>query len=134
MREAQEDAAIGDYRTRRPGSAWPTMIVSSDGVPHTTIFASPDGVSYTSIGVEKAQPAGMAEAAAAAAAPRQIVEEEVSAEDEEDGLESRNIEIVISQTNCSRAKAVKTLRENNNNLVNAIMSLSYGRKDDIRDM
>ena len=66
-----------------------------------------------------------AEAAAEAESPQQTVEEEASTEgeeEEEEGEESRDIEIVMSQTSCSRAKAVKTLRENDNNLVNAIMS------------
>ena len=85
---------------------------------------------------EKVQPAGMAEAAVEAASPRQIVEEESSTggEEEEEGVESRDIEIVMSQTNCSRAKAVKTLREKDNNLVNAIVSLSYGLEDDTEDI
>jgi len=81
---------------------------------------------------EKVQPAGMVEAAAEATPSQQEVDEETSAEEEEEGVESRDIEIVMSQTNCSRAKAVKTLRAKDNNVVNA-MSLSYGLKDDDRD-
>jgi len=131
-REAREAIealeAQSEYRTRRPGSVWPTMIVSSDGVPHTTMLTSPDGVPHDSLGVEKAQPAGMAEAmrlaqagaagmaeaAAEATSSQQEGEEEVSTEgkeeeeEEEEGVESRDIEIVMSQTNCSRAKAVNS--------------------------
>jgi len=69
---------------------------------------------------EKVQPAGMAEAAVEATPSQQEVKEEVCAEGEEEGVESRDIEIVMSQTNCSRAKAVKALRAKDNNLVNAI--------------
>jgi len=70
---------------------------------------------------EKAQPAGMAEAAAAAASPK-VVEEEAPAEIE--GVESKDIELVMSQAGCSRAKAIKALQENDCDLVNAIMSLT----------
>ena len=71
---------------------------------------------------EKAQPAGMAEAAAAAAASPKVVEEETPAEVE--GVESKDIELVMSQAGCSRAKAIKALQENDCDLVNAIMSLT----------
>ena len=133
MRAAREARAkLRERRevcTRSIYSVFPTMIVSSDGVPHTTI------VSYT-LGFEKEQPAGMAEDAAEATSSQQEVEEKASTggEEEEEGVEYRDIEIVMSQTNCSRAKAAKTLREKDNNLVNAIISLSYGLKDDTEDM
>ena len=70
---------------------------------------------------DKAQPAGMSEAAAAAASPK-VVEEEAPAEVE--GVESKDIELVMSQAGCSRAKAIKALQENDCDLVNAIMSLT----------
>ena len=132
IREAQDRLLTN--RERR-GSVFPPMIVSSDGVPHTTIVTS-DSYPYTSIGFEKEQPAGMAEEAAETTSSQQEVEEKASTggEEEEEGVESRDIEIVMSQTNCSRANAVKTLREKDNNLVNAIMSLSYGLKDDTEDI
>ncbi|KAH8582194.1 nascent polypeptide associated complex alpha chain with an NAC domain [Cryptosporidium sp. chipmunk genotype I] len=48
--------------------------------------------------------------------------------DEEDvdetGVDSANIDLVINQTGCSRAKAVKALKSNNNDVVEAILSLS----------
>lgn len=42
----------------------------------------------------------------------------------EDGVDAKDIELVVSQAGCSRAKAVAALRENNGDLVNAIMSLT----------
>mmetsp|Transcript_10767 Transcript_10767/g.30491 ORF Transcript_10767/g.30491 Transcript_10767/m.30491 type:complete len:189 (-) Transcript_10767:188-754(-) len=51
--------------------------------------------------------------------------EEVEEDDaDEDGIEPKDIELVISQVNCSRAKAVQALRKNNNDIVEAIMQLS----------
>jgi len=43
---------------------------------------------------------------------------------DETGVESKDIELVMTQAGCSRAKAVKGLKENDGDLVNAIMSLS----------
>lgn len=43
---------------------------------------------------------------------------------DETGVESKDIDLVVSQAGCSRAKAVKALKENNGDLVNAIMSLT----------
>ena len=40
---------------------------------------------------------------------------------EEEEVESKDIDLVMSQAGCSRAKAVKALKENDNDLVNAIM-------------
>mmetsp|Transcript_2000 Transcript_2000/g.4940 ORF Transcript_2000/g.4940 Transcript_2000/m.4940 type:complete len:375 (+) Transcript_2000:56-1180(+) len=54
----------------------------------------------------------------AAAAP------EDSADLDESGLEAKDIELCMSQANCSRAKAVAALRENDGDIVNAIMSLT----------
>ncbi len=43
---------------------------------------------------------------------------------DETGLEPKDIELVMSQAGCSRAKAVKALKENDGDLVNSIMSLT----------
>jgi len=61
--------------------------------------------------------AGEGEDVPALAAPE---EEEL----DETGVESKDIELVMSQAGCSRAKAVKALKENGGDLVNAIMSLT----------
>jgi len=39
-------------------------------------------------------------------------------------LEDKDIELVMTQAGCSRAKAVKALKENDGDLVNSIMSLT----------
>lgn len=40
---------------------------------------------------------------------------------DESGLEQRDIELVMAQANVARAKAVRALRHNKNDIVNAIM-------------
>merc|ERR1712227_1051359 len=62
---------------------------------------------------------------AAAAGPAPIIEED---EDDDDvdtaGVEEKDIELVMSQANVSRGKAVKALKNNQNDIVNAIMELT----------
>lgn len=65
------------------------------------------------------EPAPAAAPAAAAAAP---------AEDEgavsEDGVNPKDVDLVIAQIGCSRAKAIQALKNNDNDIVNAIMELT----------
>uniref|UniRef100_A0A7S4ASC5 NAC-A/B domain-containing protein n=1 Tax=Pseudo-nitzschia australis TaxID=44445 RepID=A0A7S4ASC5_9STRA len=61
------------------------------------------------------------EEAAAASDDAAGAEEEVV---DETGLESKDIELVMSQAGCNRAKAVKALKDNDGDLVNSIMSLT----------
>jgi nascent polypeptide-associated complex subunit alpha len=68
------------------------------------------------------QPQEMAAAAAVPAMP--AVAEEADEEVDEEGVESKDIDLVMSQAGCSRAKAVKALKENDGDLVNSIMSLT----------
>ncbi|KAL5395922.1 GAL4 enhancer protein [Paraphaeosphaeria minitans] len=54
-------------------------------------------------------------------------EEEEEDDDEEvddSGLETKDIELVMQQASVSRKKAVKALKENDNDIVNSIMALS----------
>jgi len=53
-------------------------------------------------------------------------EEEDDDDDEvdEDGLEDKDIQLVMQQASVTRAKAVKALKENDNDIVNSIMALS----------
>ena len=70
--------------------------------------------------------AGGAETAAAAAgagAPK-IEAAEDEGEVDDTGLEPKDIELVMSQANVSRAKAVKALKSNDGDIVNAIMDLT----------
>ncbi|KAL7512168.1 hypothetical protein ACHAXN_009131 [Cyclotella atomus] len=50
----------------------------------------------------------------------QVMEEEVN----EEGLEAKDIELVMAQASVEKSVAVKALRENDGDLVNAIMSLT----------
>lgn len=43
---------------------------------------------------------------------------------DESGVEAKDIELVMSQANVSRAKAVRALKNNANDIVNAIMELT----------
>ena len=43
---------------------------------------------------------------------------------DESGVEAKDIDLVVSQANVSRAKAVKALRANDGDIVNAIMELT----------
>lgn len=51
-------------------------------------------------------------------------DEDDGEEVDETGLEPKDIELVMAQANVSRKKAVKALRENDNDIVNSIMALS----------
>lgn len=50
--------------------------------------------------------------------------DEEEGEVDESGLDAKDIEIVVEQTQVSRAKAVKALRKHDGDMVNAIMELS----------
>lgn len=54
------------------------------------------------------------------------VDEAEDGEVDESGIEPKDIELVMSQVSCSRAKAVSALKSNNNDIVEAIMQLSSG--------
>lgn len=115
------------------------------------VYKSPTADTYVIFGEAKTEDSGshMAAAAAQAAQMQQAqaaaaaaqtpsaaslaaVSEEGGDEDaaaagaagDEEGLEAKDIELVMSQAGCTRAKAVKALKENDLDLVNAIMSLT----------
>jgi len=69
-------------------------------------------------GVAASSPA--ATTAAAAAAPAAADNEVV----DETGVEAKDIELVMSQTNATRAKAVKALKNHKNDIVEAIIELT----------
>lgn len=57
-----------------------------------------------------------------------IVTEEKEDENAEDidtsGIADKDIELVMAQGSCSRAKAIQALKDNNNDIVEAIMAVS----------
>merc|ERR1712083_205858 len=52
------------------------------------------------------------------------IEEVDEGDVDETGVEAKDIELVMSQVQCSRSKAVAALKANNNDIVEAIMQLS----------
>lgn len=46
------------------------------------------------------------------------------------GLEQRDIELVMAQANVSRAKAIRALKHNKNDIVNAIMVSRSGEEEE----
>ncbi|KXL42259.1 hypothetical protein M433DRAFT_150984 [Acidomyces richmondensis BFW] len=55
---------------------------------------------------------------------KQEEEEDDGEEVDDTGLEAKDIELVMAQANVSKKKAVKALKENDNDIVNSIMALS----------
>jgi len=53
-----------------------------------------------------------------------IAEESEDEEVDETGVEDKDVELVMSQANVSRSKAIKALKNNQNDIVNAIMELT----------
>lgn len=51
-------------------------------------------------------------------------EEDESEPIDEEGVDAKDIDLVISQTSCSRRRAVKALKEHQGDLINAIMAVS----------
>lgn len=51
-------------------------------------------------------------------------EEEEEGEVDTEGIEEKDIELVMAQANVSKRKAVKALKENDGDIVNSIMALS----------
>ncbi|KAL3791252.1 hypothetical protein HJC23_000869 [Cyclotella cryptica] len=108
------------------------------------VYKSPTADTYVIFGEAKTEDSGQMAAAAqqvamaqqaaaqqaAAVAPASSAEpaaEEAagdSAAADEEGVEAKDIELVMSQAGCTRPKAIKALKENDMDLVNAIMSLT----------
>jgi len=53
-----------------------------------------------------------------------IPEDEVDEEIDDDGLDTKDIELVMSQANVHKSRAIKALRNSGNDVVNAIMELT----------
>merc|ERR1711990_1407613 len=56
--------------------------------------------------------------------PTTITEEEEEVDVPAEGVEEKDIELVMRQASCSRAKAISALKSNSNDIVNAIMELT----------
>ena len=64
------------------------------------------------------------DAAAAGTTVAPIAEEEDEEGVDDTGVDEKDVEIVMSQANVSRARAVRALRNNQSDIVNAIMELT----------
>ncbi|KAI9777582.1 MAG: GAL4 enhancer protein [Peltula sp. TS41687] len=67
---------------------------------------------------------GKAVAANGGADAKKEEDEDDGEEVDDSGLEAKDIELVMTQASVSRKKAVKALKENDNDIVNSIMALS----------
>jgi nascent polypeptide-associated complex subunit alpha len=65
-----------------------------------------------------------AEPAAPAAAPAPVAAAAEEGEVNEDGVDAKDIDLVIAQIGCSRSAAIAALKNNDNDIVNAIMELT----------
>ncbi|XP_037068157.1 nascent polypeptide-associated complex subunit alpha-like [Pollicipes pollicipes] len=65
-----------------------------------------------------------AEPTAAASVPDAIQEESDEEGIDETGVEEKDVELVMQQANVTRSKAIKALKNNGNDIVNAIMELT----------
>ncbi|SCV01657.1 LAME_0G17656g1_1 [Lachancea meyersii CBS 8951] len=83
------------------------------------------GVSTAGADAISKDPQSIQDDMVAAASEKKVSEvaDDDSAADET-GLNQDDIELVMQQANCARPKAVKALRDNDSDIVNAIMSLS----------
>merc|ERR1712124_230736 len=102
------------------------------------VFKSPASDTYIIFGEAKIEDlSAQAQTAAAeqfkqpeVAMPTEVTKPAAKVEDvddgdvDESGLEAKDIELVATQAGVSRAKAVKSLRENDGDIVNAIMALT----------
>merc|ERR1712098_768361 len=92
------------------------------------VFKSPNSDTYIVFGEAKIE--DLSQQAQMAAADKFTVQEESEPEDGDDdeldttGLEDKDIELVVQQANVSRRRAVKALKDNSNDIVNAIMALT----------
>lgn len=73
---------------------------------------------------KEVNPAGDGAAGTTTTSVAPIAEESEDEEIDETGVEDKDVELVMSQANVSRAKAIKALKNNANDIVNAIMELT----------
>ena len=73
---------------------------------------------------EKADEAKKEEAKAEVAEVKKEEEDKDEAPEPEEGLTASNIDMVMSHTKCTRNKAIRALRETNDDMVNAILKLT----------
>jgi len=107
-------------------------------VPNADVYKSPSNDTYIIFGEAKVEDLQQKAAALAAQQAQQARSEATrksstqtvapsNVDDEvvdETGVDAKDIELVVSQAGSSRAAAVKALKNNDNDIVNAIMELT----------
>jgi nascent polypeptide-associated complex subunit alpha len=101
------------------------------------VFKSPTSDTYVIFGEAKVEDLSAAATtkaaeqfrapeAAPAAAPAAVAASPVEEEGvvSEEGVNDKDVDLVIAQIGCSRAKAITALKNNDNDIVNAIMELT----------
>lgn len=73
---------------------------------------------------KEVNPAGDGAAGTATTSVAPIAEESEDEDVDDTGVEEKDVELVMTQANVSRSKAVKALKNNENDIVNAIMELT----------
>lgn len=84
-------------------------------------FKNPEGIATAGVSGTESATTGTSESIETAVVPE---EDEDEGEIDETGVEPKDIDLIISQTGVSRAKAVRALKNNNNDIVNAILELT----------
>jgi len=94
-------------------------------VNNPDVYKNPNGDTYVVFG--EAMPTEMGGQGTAPAPSKPAIPEADEDDDEavdETGVEAKDIELVMSQANVSRKRAVNALKNNDNDIVNAIMELT----------
>mmetsp|Transcript_46287 Transcript_46287/g.68262 ORF Transcript_46287/g.68262 Transcript_46287/m.68262 type:complete len:323 (+) Transcript_46287:68-1036(+) len=118
------------YKSAAAKSSNPTYVVFGEAKSEDTSAkaAAAAAQRLQNLGAEGGmQEAMAAQGAASVEGVPDVKEEPAGAGEEavdETGVEAKDVELVMNQASCSRSKAVKALRENDGDLVNAIMSLT----------
>ena len=84
-------------------------------------FKNPEGIATAGVSGTESATTGTSESIETVVVPE---EDEDEGEIDETGVEPKDIDLIISQTGVSRAKAVRALKNNNNDIVNAILELT----------
>merc|ERR1712139_615955 len=88
------------------------------------VHKSPASDTYIVFGEAKIEDLSAQAQASAAQQFTGAAEADDDGEVDETGIEAKDIELVTSQVQCTRAKAIAALKANNNDIVEAIMQLS----------
>ena len=97
---------------------------------HPDVYKSPNSDTYVIFGEAKIEDLSAQAAAAAAEQFRMpssaagAASGAAAAKDTAEGIEDKDIDLVMQQADVSRAAAIKALKNNDGDLVNAIMELS----------